>query len=78
MSFFVIFRYLKRNWTLDKFTANYIWKYVFKSQKTNKEVPNAISLIKFLALYNPSTFTEFGSRGSKLTKLHFILILIFS
>ncbi len=24
----------------EKFTANYIWKYVFKSQKTNKDATN--------------------------------------
>ncbi len=34
-----------------KFTAvNYHLKYVFKSQKTNKEAPNAISVIKLSAL----------------------------
>ncbi len=51
MRYFIIFRYFKKKvWPLEKFTANYNWKYVFKSQKTNKEVPNAISLMKFIAL----------------------------
>ncbi len=79
MSNFFIFRYLKNlNWLLEKYTANYNWKYVFRSQKTNKEVPNAISLIIFLDLYNPSTFLEFGLGGSRLSKFHFLLILKFS
>ncbi len=73
MSNFIIFRYLKKNyWPLEKYTTNYNWKYVFKSQKTNKEVPNAISLIQFLDLYNPSTFLEFGSRSLRLTKTSFL------
>ncbi len=50
MRYFIIFRYLKKVWPLEKFTANYNWKYVFKSQKTIMEVPNAIALIKCLAL----------------------------
>ncbi len=48
---FSMFRYLKKKvWPIEKFTANYNSKYVFKSQKTNKEVPNTVSFIKFLAL----------------------------
>ncbi len=68
----------KKDCPLEKYTANYNWKYAFKSQKKNKEVSNAISLRKFLDLYNPSSFSEFRSRGSRLTKLHFLPILIFS
>ncbi len=46
MRYFVIFKYLKKIiWPLEKITANYNWKYVFKSQKINKEIPNAMSLI---------------------------------
>ncbi len=37
-------------WPLKKLTANYNWKCLFKSQKTNKEAPNAISILNFLAL----------------------------
>ncbi len=52
MSYFIILDiFSKNNWPLDKFTATYNWKYVFKSQKTNKEFPNARSLITFLASF---------------------------
>ncbi len=40
----------KKYGPLEKFTANYNWRYVFKSKKTNKEAPNAISLIKLSLL----------------------------
>ncbi len=40
----------KKHWRPREFTANYNWKYVFKSHKTNMEVPNALSFIKFLGL----------------------------
>ncbi len=65
MSNFIIFRYLKKkkDSPLKKFIANYNWKYIFKSQKTNKEVPNALSLLKFLDLLIPSrlTYLSFGA-----------------
>ncbi len=52
MCFFRIFRYLKKIITVhqEKFATIYNWKYVFKSQKTNMETRNAISLIKLSAL----------------------------
>ncbi len=62
---FQIFK--KKDWPLEKFTANYNWKYVFKSKKTDKEASNDISLIKLSVLQIPSIFSEFGSRDSRLT-----------
>ncbi len=51
MCYFAIFKHLKKKTgRREKFIANENWKYVFKSQKTNKEAPNAISLIKFSPL----------------------------
>ncbi len=38
----------KKNWLLEKFTANYNWICVFKSKKTN--IFNAIYLIKLSVL----------------------------
>ncbi len=42
------------------------------------EVTNAISLIKFIALIESLHFSERESGGLRVTKLHFLLILIFS